>query len=150
MNSVVGSPGFHRAHFLDVLDSHLDGTCVTTHFSKRLATYSQAKGSASPIQLIFTDGSTATADILIGCDGIKSTVRRTMLELASSRLEATGTIEDLALAARLRDAIEPIWSGLAVYRGIVSSEMVKATHPETRALSKAVNVSLWHSSFLYF
>ena len=141
MSSSVGTAGFHRAQLLDVLAAHLDEKCVTTHFSKRLTTYSQPEGANSPVQMTFTDGSTATADILIGCDGIKSAVRRTMLELAASKFEVTGVAEDRALAGRLRDSIEPIWSGWSAYRGVVPREKIESVHPHTRALSRPVVVS---------
>ena len=143
---LVGAIGFHRAQLLDLLASYLDTKSVTTHFSKRLATYTQPLGS--PVQLTFTDSSTATADVLIGCDGIKSAVRRTMLSVAASRLEATGVAEDQALASRLRDSIEPVWSGWAAYRGVVPREMVESVYPNTRALSLPINVSYnaYHNS----
>jgi salicylate hydroxylase len=39
--------------------------------------------STSPIRLEFADGTTATTDVLIGADGIRSAVRKTMFEEAS-------------------------------------------------------------------
>ncbi|OBZ70963.1 Salicylate hydroxylase [Grifola frondosa] len=68
---------FHRAHFLDVLVEHLpDGVA---NFGKRLISYSR-NGPHNSVVLQFADGATAACDILVGCDGIKSTVRKQLLE----------------------------------------------------------------------
>ena len=67
----LGQRGVHRANFLDELvklvphgtarfDKHLTG--ITEHADGRLV-------------MTFRDGSTAQADAIIGCDGIKSRVR---------------------------------------------------------------------------
>lgn len=96
--------------------------------------------------MTFADGTTAMADVLIGCDGIKSSVRRTMFESAAQKLEATRATEECvsAQADRLRGSIEPVWSGWIAYRGIVPREMIESTHPDTRALFRPVNVSWFH------
>ncbi|KAF9026005.1 FAD/NAD-binding domain-containing protein [Hymenopellis radicata] len=134
----MGSMGFHRGQFLEILVAHLDPERVTTHFSKRLATYSQVEGSGSPIQMQFTDGTTATADVVIGSDGIRSTVRRIMLESLAAKLEATGLEKERALSSTLRNAIDPVWSGYVTYRGAVPRPKVEDAHPETRVLSGPV------------
>lgn len=78
------------------------------HFGRRLISYSR-NDSVSPIALYFSDGSTATADLVVGCDGIKSVIRGQMFrELAEER----GHPE-------LLNYIEPIWTGTIAYRGLI-------------------------------
>ncbi|KAI0469943.1 hypothetical protein GGR56DRAFT_684188 [Xylariaceae sp. FL0804] len=75
----AGDTGFdacHRAHFLDELVKHLPDGAV--EFKKRLDTY-VADEDQEEFTLRFGDGSTATADAIIGCDGIKSRVRQVLL-----------------------------------------------------------------------
>src|SRR5713226_311431 len=101
---------FHRAQFHSVLLSHLPSTC-TTHNAKRLKSYTQPTDCSknSLITLTFMDGSTATCDILIGADGIKSAVRSCMLrELAES--------VDSDAKQSVLSCINPVWSGVTAYR----------------------------------
>lgn len=138
---LVGMIGFHRIRFLEVLATHVDQHCVTTHFSKRLVSYNDVDGPNSPVQLMFADGSSATADILIGCDGIHSTVRHQLLESAAARCESTGVQEDLTTAEKLRASIEPVWTGSTVYRSVISSEMLAEKCPNALSLSRPIYVS---------
>lgn len=116
---------YHRAHFLDILVDRLPKHMA--HLGKRLQSYTQ-DGSDGPIQLTFMDGTRATCDALIGCDGIKSVVRRFMYE----RMAAEGKPE-------LRDYIEPVWTGEITYRALVYADRLPLRdgkkHP---ALSKTV------------
>lgn len=85
----------HRAHLLDSLKERVPESCFK--LGKRLASIDRsASPGAAPYTLHFEDGSTAEADIVIGCDGIKSKVRR-----------------DMGLAD------SPNYSGQVVYRGFV-------------------------------
>ncbi|KAK7992243.1 FAD/NAD(P)-binding domain-containing protein [Apiospora saccharicola] len=69
-----GFEGCHRAHLLEELSKRIDHKQV--HFRKRLASLVETDAH---VVLEFEDGSTAEADAVIGCDGIKSTVRRLLL-----------------------------------------------------------------------
>jgi salicylate hydroxylase len=99
---------FHRAELLDLLAAalpthliHLDHRCVgIKQFSQRI----EAK---------FHNGATADADVLVGADGIHSTVRETILGTESPR-----------------------FSGDVVYRGLVPAEHL--AH-----LGLEVNASSW-------
>ncbi|KAI0885861.1 FAD/NAD(P)-binding domain-containing protein [Annulohypoxylon maeteangense] len=64
-----------RSHFLDDLAKALPSDII--HFGKELLSYSEPDpNNSSPVTLHFTDTTTATCDILIGCDGIRSRVRQ--------------------------------------------------------------------------
>ncbi|OJA09582.1 hypothetical protein AZE42_13065, partial [Rhizopogon vesiculosus] len=60
-----------RQDLVDILKQHLPASC-TVHFNKRLTTYN--KQPAGSIVLHFADDSAATTDVLIGADGIRSSV----------------------------------------------------------------------------
>ena len=78
------------------------------HFNKRLVSYEDS--APEPVKLHFADGSSATCDILIGADGIKSAVRECMFsDLASKALDETQ-------AADYRRCMKPTWSGIIAYR----------------------------------
>ena len=95
---------FHRAHFLDVFVDHLpDGVAK---LNKRLSSYDAS--AAGPITLRFADGTSELCDLLVGCDGIKSTVRSCMLQ----NLAAGGRTEML-------ECVEPVFSGTVAYRGLI-------------------------------
>lgn len=82
----------HRAHLLDVLKERVPAEILKT--GKRLR---NLKHDGSQYVLTFEDNTMATADIVVGCDGIKSVVR--------SHLGITD---------------HPIYTGQMVYRGYVS------------------------------
>ncbi|KAL5342470.1 hypothetical protein BJX70DRAFT_355896 [Aspergillus crustosus] len=67
--------GCVRAQFLAGMAGMLPSDAVV--FGKRLVRYEDAKGNR--VTLFFDDGSTAEADVLLGCDGIHSTTRKVML-----------------------------------------------------------------------
>lgn len=100
---------FHRAEFLDVFVNHLPGGIA--QFGKRLSSYSQSEPKGD-IQLYFADGSKATCDLLVGCDGVKSTIRAQMF---GSKAEVTAIPE-------LLKYIEPVWTGITAYRGLIRVE----------------------------
>lgn len=122
---------FHRAEFHDVLIHHMSSRC-NTHLSKRLRYYMWPPHSMGPIQLIFEDKSTATCDILIGADGIKSMVRMSMLQEQAGRAEQHG---EFAEAADLRNRVQPRWSGVIVYRALISAEELRRLSPGHRLLT---------------
>ncbi|CAG7985332.1 unnamed protein product [Penicillium olsonii] len=85
----------HRAHLLDSLKERVPQSSL--NLGKHLVSVDRnTAAGAAPYTLHFEDGSTAEADIVIGCDGIKSNVRRDM-----------GLGDD------------PNYSGQVVYRGFV-------------------------------
>ncbi|KAJ6530259.1 hypothetical protein B0H19DRAFT_1384735 [Mycena capillaripes] len=67
----------HCPTLLEILQSKLSADC-NIHTSKRLQTY-EAFDSGS-VKLVFSDGSTAAADILVGADGVHSATRGSMFK----------------------------------------------------------------------
>ncbi|KAK4945730.1 hypothetical protein LTR10_015078 [Elasticomyces elasticus] len=72
----IGQNGVHRARYLDEL-VHLIPQEIA-RFGKKLQNIEQKNGNGK-VTMTFEDGSTAEADAVIGCDGIKSTVRQIIL-----------------------------------------------------------------------
>lgn len=140
--SVVGILGFHRAKFLEALEESIDPERCSVHFSKRLVSYDSKPnpiaGERSGIVLTFEDGSTDETDLLIGCDGINSVVRRQMLRDAAANFNENG---DESIATEILKVVDPLWSGSYAYRGVFPAASLVKSNPGHRALSKAVNVS---------
>ena len=134
---------FHRAVFQRCLADQLDKDVTSTHFSKRLISYtlpSPSSSSDSPITLNFADGSKATCDVLVGADGIHSATRRTLFELAAQEAAEGATVEGLKKAAQLRTLIEPSWSGAICYRALIPFERLEAINPDHSVLATFQNV----------
>jgi len=94
----------HRATFLNEMIALLPGGTgkgkVT--FRKRLAELVDLEDGEG-VELQFTDGTTETADAVIGCDGVKSRIRQILLE-------------------GLDDSVEPRFTGKYAYRGLIPME----------------------------
>ena len=93
---VFGAPHLtaHRAELLDVLVSGLAG--ATVHLGRRLTAVTD---TGDGVEAVFVDGERAQADVLVGADGINSTVR-----------------------ALLFGEEHPIFAGCVAYRGLVPVE----------------------------
>lgn len=89
------------------------------HYSKRLTSYHRE--ASGKIVLKFEDGSTPTCDILIGADGVKSTVRKEFLHEQALKATAEGRVDD---AREIISSIDPVWTGYVVYRAMLSPEDV--------------------------
>ena len=126
---------FHRAEFHGALLNRLPSSCGAFP-AKRLESYTQQPGDA--IMLRFQDGSTATCDILLGADGVKSAVRKTMLHEAASWAESQHQNAD---ATELRDLSEPLFSGFFSYRALIPAERLSSISSQHRVLSSGVQVS---------
>ncbi|CAF9919798.1 MAG: hypothetical protein ALECFALPRED_001302 [Alectoria fallacina] len=70
-----GMRSVHRAHFLDELVRGVP--TERAHFNKRVQSIEEKQGS--PVVLHFKDGMTATADAVVGADGIHSSTREFIL-----------------------------------------------------------------------
>lgn len=126
--------GIHRSDFCRVLLKHLPNTC-TTYCLKRLLSYRQRP--SNPIELLFADGTTATCDVLIGAEGIKSPVRRSLLREQAHRARAEGRPRD---SESLLESVEPAWTGTLAYTAVVSAEQLKSKAPQHRAFTQPTQV----------
>lgn len=91
-------------------------------FGKRLSRYSIQEDE---IRLEFRDGSEASCDLLVGCDGIKSVVRKQLLEELSDKRDR-----------QLRGFIDPVFTGTMAYRALMPVELLPkhkddAPHPSS-------------------
>ncbi|KAF9230357.1 hypothetical protein BU15DRAFT_83737 [Melanogaster broomeanus] len=85
--------------------------------------------------VIFSDGTTATADVLLGADGIRSAVRKTMFEAASEESDNTNDNADL------KQYIDATWTGMVIYRSIFPAENLRKVDPENLSLREATSVT---------
>ncbi|AFO51331.1 salicylate 1-monooxygenase [Pseudomonas putida] len=101
----VGQSSVHRADFLDALASQLpDGIA---QFGKRAQRVEQ---DGEQVRVTFTDGSEHRCDLLIGADGIKSSIRDHVLQ---------GLNQPLA---------SPRFSGTCAYRGLIDSQQLREAY----------------------
>ncbi len=137
----MGLIGFHCGQFLEALVAHLNPERVTIHFDKHLVTYFQEEGAGSPVEMQFMSGTTATADVLIGSDRIRSAVWHIILESLEVKLGATGLKKDWVLSSTLQNSINLVCSGLVTYCGIIPCAKVEEAHPEMQVLLGPVIVN---------
>lgn len=121
-----GGLRFHRAELQRALLDHVPST-ARIHLSKRLKSYTEGAN----VDLVFEDGFTTSCDLLIGADGIKSTVRRLFLA-------RKGTTEDLG-------SINPMWTGSVAYRGLVPVDDLEHRFPGHRATMVPVMVGAYRN-----
>ena len=87
----------HRAHFLDELVKLVPAQ--RAHFNKRVESIEDLEGRE--VVMHFKDGTTASADAVIGADGIHSHVREYLLG---------------------KEAAAPVFAESIAYRGLVSMD----------------------------
>ncbi|KAF9471764.1 salicylate hydroxylase [Pholiota conissans] len=109
-----GSTTFHRADLQQTLVSKLTGDL---HLGHRFASYEEVD---EEIRIHFENGATATCDLLIGMDGIKSTVRKSLL---------------IKQGLPNSPSMEPIWSGTIAYRGLVPRDELDKIFPGHRSIT---------------
>jgi salicylate hydroxylase len=112
----------HRKDFVDILKQSIPSSC-TVHFNKRLTKYE--KQSPGSLTLYFADDSTSSADVLVGADGIHSSVRKTFFE-------AIGP--DTIDPSKIRHYSDPSWTGTLVYRSVFPAEKLSELDPSNVAL----------------
>ncbi|KAH9939003.1 FAD/NAD-P-binding domain-containing protein [Epithele typhae] len=142
-----GSPvrTFHRAHIQQIFTRHLKNSEQILHFSKLLVGYAEPEDPTAPIVLRFGDGSTATCDLVLGADGLKSAVRHQMYNDMADVAEKKG---DLDIAAKLRDVIPPVWSGMVAYRAVVPTD--KLTQDVKDLTKPMMNILFGKSRYLIY
>lgn len=92
--NATGMQSVHRAHFLDELVKLVPAQ--RAHFNKRVQSLEDEPGKE--VVLRFNDGATATADAVIGADGIHNHVREYLLG---------------------KENAQPVFAGSVAYRGLV-------------------------------
>ena len=127
----------HRQRMLAILEKHLPPSC-TFHLKKRLVNCTEPEGqdahSTSSIRLEFADGTIATADVLIGADGIRSAVRKAMFGAASKDQGDDKT--------DMKQYIDATFTGISVYRSLISAEPLAKENPENPSLKELTAVSI--------
>lgn len=105
--------GFLRANFLDELVKVLEETRrATVHFGKRCVSFTQSE-TDEEVTIHFKDGSSATCDILIGSDGIRSSVRKQLMEEMAEKVgwcPKDATIDSTGLG----------FTGTVAYRALIN------------------------------
>lgn len=114
----LGQNGVHRAHFLDELAKLIPES--TAVFGKELKDISE--GADGKVVMTFADGSSAFADAVIGCDGIKSRVREIVVGAS-------------------HPSAHPSYSYKYAYRGLLSMEKAIEALGEERARNACMHVS---------
>ncbi|KAJ7473609.1 hypothetical protein B0H11DRAFT_2236442 [Mycena galericulata] len=112
-----GPLGLHRPTLLEILQSKLSSDCHI-HTSKRLAGYTVADDGT--VHLSFADGSTATADVLVGADGVHSATRASMFGALGGGYEAY---------------VAPVFSGTIAYRGMLPKAKLIEAFRDHRGLN---------------
>lgn len=112
--------GCLRADFLDNLAASLPPNI--THFNKQFTSYTDPSPSAGPVTLYFSDGTSATADAVIGCDGLRSRVRAQLL------------------ASTAPEAILPAYSHQRCYRAVVPRSAAEAVIGKVKAGRRCVHI----------
>ncbi len=110
---------FHRAHFLDVFVNHLPRRVA--HFGKRVISYEyDNEKNLGNITLLFADGTKDTCNVLVGCDGVKSTIRSQLYRE-----------EYLSQPPDSIPNYDPVFSGTIAYRGLVPVEELRGANKPT-------------------
>ncbi|KEZ46252.1 Salicylate hydroxylase [Scedosporium apiospermum] len=113
----LGQNGVHRAHFLDELAKLIPES--TAVFGKELKDISE--GVDGKVVMTFADGSSASADAVIGCDGIKSRVREIVVGAS-------------------HPSAHPSYSYKYAYRGLLSMEKAIEALGEERARNACMHM----------
>ncbi|KAI1088773.1 FAD/NAD(P)-binding domain-containing protein [Rostrohypoxylon terebratum] len=109
-----------RSHFLDDLAQALPSNII--HFDKELVSYEESDSeSSAPVTLSFADSTTATCDILIGCDGIRSRVRQQLFSTTHPQ------------------ACQPRYTHKTCYRAVIPMEAAESALGESRAHNHCMN-----------
>ncbi|KAL9091465.1 MAG: hypothetical protein Q9165_004851 [Trypethelium subeluteriae] len=115
VKSREGQGMVHRAHFLDELIKLVPAEIA--HFGKRLVSIEDL--AELGVRLVFKDGTSATHDAVIGCDGIHSETRKHLLG-----------VDNPASYAH--------WSGKYCHRGLIPMEEAIAIIGEERAMNNQI------------
>ncbi|KAJ5239678.1 hypothetical protein N7468_004297, partial [Penicillium chermesinum] len=116
-----GQTAVRRASLLEALAGLIPPEMV--HFGKRLKSYTETD---SHVELRFEDGTTVCADVVIGCDGIKSQIKQSMLPEESA-------------------AKPPRYSGMYGYRAVLNMDDMVSAVGDRRA--RLATLYLGHGAY---
>lgn len=77
-------------------------------------------------------------DVLIGADGVKSSVRSAVVKELAAVAQAEGRADD---AQRVLAAGAPKWSGTVAYRAVIPSDTLRRHAPQHQVLERPMLVS---------
>ena len=120
VSNSLGQNGVHRATFLDELVKIAPEGVA--NFGKRLKSLEQSGDANSKYVMTFEDGTSAEADAVIGCDGIKSKTRQLMHGLD-------------------HPCAHPTYTYKYAYRGVVPMAKAIEAVGEERASNSCMHVS---------
>lgn len=98
---------------------------------KRLIKYTYIRENG-PIGLQFSDGTRAICDVLIGCDGIRSTIREQFIQKQALSDGSSSLLKH----------VSPRWSGTVIYRSLIPKSRLATQNPDHRLLSTGQIVSI--------
>jgi salicylate hydroxylase len=130
LTNSIGQNGVHRANFLDEMVKLFPKDLA--NFGKHLEHISEDEKSGKLV-LNFGDGTTAKADAVIGCDGIKSKVRKIILGAG-------------------HPSAQPVYTHIYAYRGLIPMEKAVEAIGDERARNACLHVSphQTRSTVLYY
>ncbi|KAJ3556027.1 hypothetical protein NM688_g2252 [Phlebia brevispora] len=120
---------YHRAEFLQILCENAPKQ-LNKNFGKKLDHY--VDNPPDPIIMHFRDGTTASCDILVGADGVKSAVRRTMYNHLADKAP------DREAAEALRREGSATWTGQVAYRHLISADELRKSCPDHPGLRQPI------------
>ncbi|KAH9929144.1 uncharacterized protein B0H18DRAFT_997735 [Fomitopsis serialis] len=127
-----GGTSFHRSHLLGCLRKHIPDSCHI-YFDKRLESYT--KLPTGDFRLAFKDGTQATHDLVVGCDGVRSTVRALLYRSLAEQAERAG---EQPKASEYASKADPVWSGNIAYRGLAPRAVLEEAVPNHPAFAGGV------------
>ncbi|KAH0831273.1 hypothetical protein J3R83DRAFT_13908 [Lanmaoa asiatica] len=133
-----GASFMHRQHMVAIQERHLPASCIL-HSRKQLVDYTEPEQrdahAMSAIILNFADGTTAATDVLVGADGIRPAVRKTLYEAASEDKTGDDNID-------LKQYIEASFTGMTVYRCLISAETLRKEGSDNLFLRDMMEASM--------
>lgn len=128
----------HRAHFLEELVKSFPSE--RAHFHKRVDFLEDKLDG--PVVMHFKDGTTATADAVIGADGVHSTVRAHLLGKEAAKPVFAGSVLFRAIVP-MDKAVEKLGEEFAQNcfficgRGMLPASLLNSSSPLTRRQESA-------------
>lgn len=111
---------------MEILNRLIDPSKI--HFNKRCTGLRVGWDNISQrTQIIFSDGTTVEADVVLGADGIRSVVRAFVLEKATSDIDISSSTPsgNSTLEGKQLQVVRVSFTNTLAYRGLVPVEQLK-------------------------